>query len=584
MYLKEGCSLLLKKQKPLVPFVLNTINPLQNELKVQNLLKESDVLNKLKNEPNILLALHFFKSIANSKSFKHTPLTYTTMIKRLGYERDIDGIQYLLQLMKLEGISCNEDLFVIVINAYRRVGLAEQALKTFYRIGEFGCKPSVKIYNHVLDALLSENKFQMITGIYNNMKRDGIELNVYTYNMLLKALWCIPDAVSYTTVVSSMCRLGKVEEARELSMRIKSFVPVYNALINGFCREHKMEEVFELFNEMAVEGIDPNVITYSTVINTLSVMGNVELALAVLAKMFSRGCSPNVHTFTSLMKGYFLGGRLCEALDLWNRMIKKDQNPTLSGICFSKNGEKRCLPNETTYSTLIDALRKLVTWLNMANGNCPPNTITFNTFIKGLCCRGKIEWAMTVLNQMGQYGCAPNATTYNELLDGLFNAKRTREALQIVGEMEEMEIKSNLVTYNTILSGFCHAGMFKGALQIVGKMLVGGAKPDSITYNTVIYAYCTQGDVKTAIQLVDKLSNKGEGYPDVFTYTSLLWGACNWIGVDEAIFYLDKMINEGICPNRATWNALVRGLFSKLGHLGPIHIVDDILANGKVTL
>ncbi|KAJ6432107.1 hypothetical protein OIU84_019377 [Salix udensis] len=214
------------------------------------------------------------------------------MIKRLGYERDIDGIQYLLQLMKLEGISCNEDLFVIVINAYRRVGLAEQALKTFYRIGEFGCKPSVKIYNHVLDALLSENKFQMITGIYNNMKRDGIELNVYTYNMLLKALCknnrvdaarkllaemsykgCIPDAVSYTTVVSSMCRLGKVEEARELSMRIKSFVPVYNALINGFCREHKMEEVFELFNEMAVEGIDPNVITYSTVINTLSVMG-----------------------------------------------------------------------------------------------------------------------------------------------------------------------------------------------------------------------------------------------------------------------------------------------------------------------
>jgi pentatricopeptide repeat protein len=125
--------------------------------------------------------------------------------------------------------------------------------------------------------------------------------------------------------------------------------------------------------------------------------------------------------------------------------------------------------------------------------------------------------------------------------------------------------------------------MFKGALQIAGKLLVGGTKPDSITYNTVIYAFCKQGEVKTAIQLVDRLTNKGEGYPDVFTYTSLLWGVCNWIGVDEAVVHLDKMINEGICPNRATWNALVRGLFSKLGHLGPIHIVDNILANGKVT-
>jgi pentatricopeptide repeat protein len=45
---------------------------------------------------------------------------------------------------------------------------------------------------------------------------------------------------------------------------------------------------------------------------------------------------------------------------------------------------------------------------NMANENCPPNTITSNTFIKGLCCSGKVERAMKVLDQMGKYGCSPN--------------------------------------------------------------------------------------------------------------------------------------------------------------------------------
>ncbi|KAG6764043.1 hypothetical protein POTOM_031497 [Populus tomentosa] len=167
---------------------------------------------------------------------------------------------------------------------------------------------------------------------------------------------------------------------------------------------------------------------------------------------------------------------------------------------------------------------------------------------------------MKVLDQMGKYGCSPNVTKYNELLDGLFNANRIKEALRIVGEIEEMEIELNLVTYNTILSGFCHPGMLKDALQLVGKMLVGGTKPDAITYNTVIYAYCEQGEVKAAVQLVDRLTEER----------------------DEAIFYLDKMMNEGICPNHATWNALVSGLFNKLGHLGPNHIVDDILANGQV--
>lgn len=51
MYMKAGCSLLLKKQKPSIPFVLYTKGPLHNEQKDKNFHKESDVLNKLKKEP-----------------------------------------------------------------------------------------------------------------------------------------------------------------------------------------------------------------------------------------------------------------------------------------------------------------------------------------------------------------------------------------------------------------------------------------------------------------------------------------------------------------------------------------------------
>ncbi|XWS38909.1 hypothetical protein CRYUN_Cryun18bG0003800 [Craigia yunnanensis] len=142
--------------------------------------------------------------------------------------------------MKLEGISCSGDLFVIVIDSHHQKGLGEQALKMFYRIKEFGCEPTVKIYNHVLDALLSENRFSMIHPIYGNMKRDGLEPNLHTCTILLKAL-CMnnkidgackllnemasvgyyPDAMSYTTIICSMCKLGKVEEARELMMRFR---------------------------------------------------------------------------------------------------------------------------------------------------------------------------------------------------------------------------------------------------------------------------------------------------------------------------------------------------------------------------
>lgn len=192
MYLKEGCSLLLKVHKPSIPFVLNTtpiLNPTRNNEANLNphLVKECDVLRRLRHESDITLALEYFKSIANSKSFKHTPLTYQVMIEKLGRRAEMDGVQYLLQQMKLDGISCSEDLFISVINSYRQSGAAEQALKTFYRVQDFGCSPTVKIYNHIFDALLNEDRFHMINPIYSNMKKDGLEPNVYTYNILLKA-------------------------------------------------------------------------------------------------------------------------------------------------------------------------------------------------------------------------------------------------------------------------------------------------------------------------------------------------------------------------------------------------------------
>lgn len=194
------------------------------------------------------------------------------MIEKLGHKGKIDAVQYLLQQMKLEGISVSEDIFISMIRSYRSAEAAEQALKTFYRIQEFGCKPTVRIYNFLLDALLSENRFLMINPVYGNIKKDGLEPNVYTYNILLKALCknnsldgarmllvemsnkgCEPDKVSYTTIISVLCKQGKVKEAWDLVLKFIPTVSVYNALINGYCKDSQerlsLKRPVDLFKE-----------------------------------------------------------------------------------------------------------------------------------------------------------------------------------------------------------------------------------------------------------------------------------------------------------------------------------------------
>ncbi|XP_010426378.1 PREDICTED: pentatricopeptide repeat-containing protein At3g48810-like [Camelina sativa] len=653
MYLVEGCSLLLKVQKPLIPFVLNTnlnVNHLFPEATTnQAEIKESDVVKRLRQESCVPLALHFFKSVANSNLFKHTPLTFEVMIRKLAMDGQVDSVQYLLQQMKLQGFHCSEDLFISVISVYRQVGLAERAVEMFYRIKEFGCDPSVKIYNHVLDTLLGENRIQMIYTVYRDMKRDGFEPNVFTYNVLLKALCknnkvdgakkllvemsnkgCCPDAVSYTTVISSMCEFGMVKEGRELAEKFEPVVSVYNALINGLCKDHDYEGAFDLMREMVEKGITPNVISYSTLINVLCNSGQIELAFSLLAQMLKRGCHPNIHTLSSLVKGCFVRGTAVDALDLWNRMIRGFElqpnvvafNTLVQGFCshgdmqkamsvFSHMEENRCSPNIRTYGSLINGFAKrgslegavyiwnkmltsgcspnVVVYTNMVEAlcrcskfkeaeslieimskeNCAPSVPTFNAFIKGLCDAGRLDWAEKVFRQMEQqYECPPNIVTYNELLDGLAKANRIEEAYGLTREIFMRGLEWSLSTYNTLLHGSCNAGLPGIALQLVGKMMVDGKSPDEITMNMILLAYCKQGKAERAVQMLDLVScGRRKWRPDVISYTNVLWGLCSSNCREDAVILLERMISEGIVPSIATWNVLVR-----------CFILDDILS------
>ncbi|KAM2963622.1 hypothetical protein FF2_021524 [Malus domestica] len=250
----------------------------------------------------------------------------------------------------------------------------------------------------------------------------GMEPNVYAYNILLKAMCkndgvdgarnclvemskkgCLPDAVSYTTVVSGI-------------------------------------------------GISGNVITYSKINNTINDTRNVESALAVLAQMFVRGCSPNVHTYAFLIKGCFVEGRVHESLDLRKRMICEGFRPNIVAyttrihdlctngkmgdavsVCYEmeRNGSPR--PH---IALLLMALQKQVPLLaalqlyNMMNRGCRPNV-----FLDGLFKANRFEEAYGIVREIKEIRMGLNLETYNTTLNGFSSGWNAKEAMQILGKM-----------------------------------------------------------------------------------------------------------------------------------------------------
>jgi pentatricopeptide repeat protein len=65
-----------------------------------------------------------------------------------------------------------------------------------------------------------------------------------------------------------------------------------------------LKEAFGLFYEMVLKDINPSVYTLNILVDALCKEGKVKDAKNVIAGMMKEGVRPNVVTYTSLMDGY----------------------------------------------------------------------------------------------------------------------------------------------------------------------------------------------------------------------------------------------------------------------------------------
>ena len=68
-------------------------------------------------------------------------------------------------------------------------------------------------------------------------------------------------------------------------------VVTFTAMINGLCKEGKMEEANGLFELMNQGGLQPDVVTFTTLISGLFKVGKMEEANGLLELLSQRGLS-----------------------------------------------------------------------------------------------------------------------------------------------------------------------------------------------------------------------------------------------------------------------------------------------------
>ncbi|XP_047317617.1 putative pentatricopeptide repeat-containing protein At1g53330 [Impatiens glandulifera] len=429
---------------------------------------------RLQKDPKIALQLFLYPNNEDdqqqSKPFRYTLRNYDLIINILGRAKMFDEMDHIVQRMHNETrFVPKEIIFCNIISFYGRASLPDQAIRVFLQIPSFHCHQTLRSVNTLLNALLDCRQFDQMMSLFLSMK----EL-------------CEPD------------------------------VCTYNIMMNAFSTCDDLDNAWKMFDEMKRNGIEPNVVTFATLINALCKMSCFEEAFKLKKEMVSvYRIQPNGYIYASLVKILCKMDKLSLAFKLKDEMLK------------SKNGVK-----SSVYTSLISSLYKVgrgkeVKFLleEMKIYGCAPVTATYNSIIHGLCIEKDFKAAFAVIDDMeNKFGRRADTVSYNTLICGLMKDGRWNEANDVFKDMPRKRCLPDIVTYRTLFSGFCAMMQLEEAALILDEMIFKGYKPYAPSVTKFIECLCDSGDVNLLGKVVEILA-KGNVI-DVLTWFAVVPIVC----------------------------------------------------------
>ncbi|KAM6540458.1 hypothetical protein CsatB_004905 [Cannabis sativa] len=578
-------------------------------------------------QPSPSQALQTFRWASKLPNFTHSQSTYRALIHKLCTFRRFDTVHHLLDEMPTSiGSPPDEDIFLTLIRGLARARTTPQIIiKVLNFVSRFHGKPSLKIYNSILNVLVKDN-IDIAREFYRKkMMATGVVGDDYTFGILMKGLCSTnriadafkllqlikstkgvtPNAIIYNTLLHALCKNGKVGRARSLMNEIEKPSDVtFNVLICAYCAEENLIQAMVLLHKCYSSGLVPDIVPVTKVMELLCSSGRVSEAVEILETWGSKGGTVDVVAYNTLIKGFVAFGKV----RVGHRVFKEMET-------------KGCLPNVETYNLLISGLCEykmldsaLDLFNEMVTDGVNRNFVTYDTLIRGLCSVGRTEDGFRILQLMEESRECGRISPYNSIVYGLYLQNQTDEALEfltnmgklfprvvekslrildlckekkvedakiIYDEMVEEGGAPSAVVYSQLIHGFCEEGCVREAFELMNEMISCGccSSPTSSTLNALVLGFCRQGKSDSAVRLMEDMVGRGCRL-DAGSYNAVMVAICREGDVDMASKVLTQMIENGIVPGFFEWNSLLLCLYHQdTPHIFHVNKLIDYIIN-----
>jgi pentatricopeptide repeat protein len=282
---------------------------------------------------------------------------------------------------------------------------------------------------------------------------------------------CIPR-IRWRAQISSRSFLSAI------STSIPQNLHACQDLIEECVRESRPQEAEEILKEMLRYEMKPDIVIYTSVINSYAEADLSEDAERIHQEMVASGVDPNVISYTTVMKAYGRATKPHDSEKVFQEMVGRGIMP--NAVCFST------LAHAFARSSLpLEAERILRS--SQTHFQISPSRLIYHPVIGGYNLISMPEEAERLLHEMIALQLE-NDDSFAMVVDAYANARRLSDAERIYNLSIELGITPSAVTSNSLLKALSNCELPERAEEMLKKMIL-LRQCDVISYNTVMTAY-----------------------------------------------------------------------------------------------
>ncbi|AES86870.2 putative pentatricopeptide repeat-containing protein At3g01580 isoform X1 [Medicago truncatula] len=400
-------------------------------------------------------------------------------------------------------------LWTSIISGYEQSGSPELALAFFSRmVVSEKVSPDPVTLVSVASACAQLSNFKLGRSVHGFVKRKGLDNKLCLANSLLHLYG----------------KTGSIKNASNLfrEMSDKDIIS-WSTMVACYADNGAETDVLDLFNEMLDKRIKPNWVTVVSVLRACACISNLEEGMKIHELAVNYGFEMETTVSTALMDMYMKCFSPEKAVDLFNRMPKKD-------------------------------------------------VIAWAVLFSGYADNGMVHESMWVFRNMLSSGTRPDAIALVKILTTISELGILQQAVCLHAFVIKNGFENNQFIGASLIEVYAKCSSIEDA----NKVFKGMTYKDVVTWSSIIAAYGFHGQGEEALKLFYQMANHSDTKPNNVTFISIL-SACSHSGlIKEGINMFDIMVNKyKLKPNSEHYAIMV----DLLGRMGELDMALDVINN-----